>query len=72
MGRGSRVRRRESGQSTVEYALVLLAFLSSILALGVVWRASRDGLLASSAREGASHVIDSGIDVGLLQDVTAF
>lgn len=63
---------REAGQSTLEYALVLMAFLSTILALGVVWHAARDGRLVDHAREAASHAIGSGIDVGLLQDVTAF
>lgn len=61
-----------SGQSTVEYALVLLAFLAMLVGMGAVWHASREGRLADLAREAASHSMPSGVDVKLLQDVTAF
>lgn len=64
--------RRTSGQSTLEYALVLLAFASTIAALGLMWRVSRSGRLVDGVREAASHDMGSGIDIGLLQDVTAF
>lgn len=62
----------EEGQSSVEYALVLMAFLSLLLGLGAVWHVSREGRLVEGAREAASHAIVSGISVRLLQDVTAF
>lgn len=70
--RGRKECGRDDGQSTLEYALVLLAFLSTILALGAIWHASRDGRLVGLAREAGSHGIVSGISVGLLQDVTTF
>lgn len=60
------------GQSTLEYALVLLAFLGTVVALGLIWRASRDGRLVERAGEAASHELGSGITIGLLQDVLAF
>lgn len=62
----------ETGQSTLEYALVILAFLAMLLGLAAVWHASRDGRFAQEAREAGSHAIVSGVSVGLLQDVTAF
>ena len=37
--------RGTSGQSTVEYAVVLFAFLSLVVALGALWRAGRAGKL---------------------------
>ena len=43
---------REDGQSTVEYALVVVAFLSILLALGVVWHSGRQGALL----ERADHI----------------
>lgn len=62
----------EHGQSTVEYAVVLIAFLSLVLALGAIWHAARDGRLLSSARDASSHNCEQGFSVGLLQDVTAY
>lgn len=69
---GGRPEGAESGQSTVEYALVLLAFLATIVGMGAIWHASRDGRLADLARAAASHAMASGLDVKVLQDVTAF
>ena len=40
---------REDGQSTVEYALVVVAFLSILLALGVLWHSGRRGALLERA-----------------------
>lgn len=62
----------ESGQSTLEYALVLLAFLAMVVGLASVWAASRDGRLLSRARDASSHGMGQGITVGFLQDVTAY
>lgn len=61
-----------SGQSTLEYALVLIAFLATLLGMGAVWHASGDGRLLERAREAGSHSSPHGVDVKLLQDVTAF
>lgn len=60
-----------SGQSTLEYALLLMAFLSMVVALGLIWGAARDGTLTRLASSAASHV--SGQDLlGFLQDVVGF
>lgn len=54
-GRGQR------GQASVEYALVLLAFVASFVALAAIWHAARDGLLLERARDAASHSFASGL-----------
>lgn len=64
--------RRDSGQSSVEYAIVLLAFLSTIVAMGVVWHEVRDGALLEVARSAASHSLADGITIGLMQDIATF
>lgn len=61
----------ERGQATVEYALVLLAFLSVALGLGAVWRAVRDGGLLDGAVGAASHTWSGGM-LGALRDVALF
>ncbi|MDO4536745.1 MAG: hypothetical protein Q4B54_01175 [Coriobacteriales bacterium] len=62
----------EAGQSSVEYAVVLLAFLSLVVALSCVWQAAHEGRLLDKAREASSHNCEGGVSVGLLQDLTAF
>ena len=60
------------GQSTVEYAVVLFAFLSMLVALGVVWRATQGGRLADYAIDSASHSLGNGLSIEFLQDITAY
>ena len=62
----------ESGQATVEYAIVLVAFLSAVLGLGALWRASSDGRLLELAREACSHGFEGAPDVGAWQDILLF
>lgn len=64
--------RGTSGQSTVEYAVVLFAFLSLVVALGALWRASRDGKLLTLAIEAASHLLESGDALVHAEDVLLF
>lgn len=59
------------GQSTVEYALVLVAFLASLLALAAVWRAWADGTLLSTAVDSSSHLLSPGLE-GALQDTLLY
>lgn len=61
----------ESGQSTLEYALVLMAFLSTLAALGLMWHATRDGAILHLATEAASHQASGGT-VSWLQDLLGF
>lgn len=60
-----------SGQSTVEYLLVLAAFVSAVVALGLLWHAGRGGALVALATGSASHGVGQG-PVGLLGDVLAY
>ena len=60
-----------SGQSTVEYALVLGAFLAMVVVLGLLWHGVRDGLLVGAASEAASHGTGGGA-VALLKDVLGY
>ncbi len=62
----------ERGQSTVEYALVLFAFLWMVLALGALWGVARSGKFLEIARDASSHNVERGLDLGLLQDIFAF
>ncbi len=58
------------GQSSVEYALVLLAFLGAILVLALLWRVAAAGGLVSVSQSAASHSGD-GL-VGLSRDVLLY
>ena len=58
----------ESGQSTTEYAIVFLAFLAMVVALGLVWSAGHKGAFVDAAQDTASHRFVLGIP-GLLETV---
>lgn len=47
------------GQSTLEYALLLGAFLVVITALAAIWKLGLQGELARLSSEAASHVVGS-------------
>ena len=49
----------DSGQSTVEFAVVMAGFLTVTVALGALWRALSDGLLVEHALAVASHHIQA-------------
>lgn len=60
------------GQSSLEYALVLLAFVAMVVALCTLWRAAHHGLLLEQARRHASHSLEGGISSEAVQDVLAY
>lgn len=60
-----------AGQSTLEYALVLSAFLAMVIALGALWHAASDGTLLSLATQSASHSLEQGT-VAFLKDVVGY
>ena len=62
----------ERGQSSVEYALVLLAFLAVAVALFGIWHAAHEGTLLDVARRGSSHNAQDGLSVGLAQDLASY
>lgn len=64
--------RRVRGQSSVEYALVLLAFLAVAVALFGIWHAANEGTLLDIARRGSSHNARDGLTVGLAQDLASY
>ena len=56
------------GQSTVEYAIVFVAFLSLVLAMGLLWRLFDTGLVVDHALQSASHHLQE-VAEGALLDV---
>lgn len=62
----------DGGQSTVEYLVVLVAFVSMLAALGAVWHAARDGVLVEGAVRAASHGLGEGVTIGFMQDFVAY
>lgn len=64
-------RRGVRGQATVEYVLVLLAFVSMLVALAAIWHAGRDGVLIDHAVEAASHSFASGF-LGSAKDLLLY
>lgn len=72
MARGSRrLRREEAGQATVEYLLVLAAFLAMVLAMGAIVARAREGALVERAVAAASHTAADGV-VGEVRDVLLY
>lgn len=51
--------RAQRGQASVEYALLVLAFMSMLLAMAGLWHAARDGLLLRQATSASSHQVGS-------------
>lgn len=47
----------KSGQSTLEYAVVLFAFLAMVVTLTALWQAVHSGLFIESATRAASHAL---------------
>ena len=62
---------RSCGQATVEFALVLFAFLALVAGLGSLCDFGRSGILAEHASAGASHTV-GGSDAGAWADVLAY
>lgn len=63
--------RDRTGQASLEYVVVLCAFLAMVVALIALWRWLSAGGLLGTALGSASHSIDAGL-VDALQDVLLF
>lgn len=63
--------KRFLGQSTIEFALVCFAFISVIVALGVLWHLFEKGLFVEHALASASHHLQS-VFSGVVGDVLLF
>ena len=64
-------RKFQLAQGTVEYAIVLIAFLAIVIAFAYIWRAVSDGLFIEHAVQSASHHVQSGL-AGVLADVFVY
>lgn len=63
-----RIARSRGGQGTVEYALVVFAFLGLLGGLGAMWHLLDAGMLVQHALQSASHHI-SAVAPGAFADV---
>ena len=61
---------KELGQGSVEFALVMVAFLAIILGLSAFWKLSSNGVLMSHAVSAASHHIEG--NASSLTDIFAY
>lgn len=62
----------KSGQATVEYAVLLVAFLMVVVGLGAIWRASSTGKLLELAQESCSHSFQASPDLNAWKDILLF
>lgn len=63
--------RSDSGQSTVEFAIVLAAFMLVAVAYAVLWDSLREGVFVEHALQSASHHIQQ-VSQGAWGDVLAY
>lgn len=63
--------RGQSGQSTVEFAIVLAAFICVALGFSALWHSFDQGLFVLHALQSASHHLQ-GVDLGAWSDVLAY
>lgn len=59
---------RESGQASVEYAIVLTGFLALVIALGVLHSFLEESQIIEHALRASSHAVEN-IDFDTLKDV---
>ena len=50
--------RERCAQGTVEYAIAMLAMLSTIVALALFWHAGEEGGLVAAVERAASHALN--------------
>ena len=62
--------RRISGQSTLEYVLVLLAFVATIATFAAMWRMASGHVLLERAEQGLSHNAEA--ETELMRDVACY
>lgn len=66
-----RVLKNENGQSTVEYALILAAFLAVLVAGGAAWNFLHEGTLVRHALMSASHHVQM-TSLGSIADIFSY
>ena len=62
--------RDQTGQATLEYAVVLATFLALCAGLAAIWHASANGVFARASTEAASHSMNDPI--GLAKDISLY
>jgi len=62
----------QAGQSTVEYAVVLAAGLSMVVALGALWHAASGGALLGIVERACAYALGGQSPLGAWQDVLLF
>lgn len=67
-GSARRIVHARSGQGTVEYAVVMFAFVAVILGLGALWHLLDAGVPVQHALQSASHHVSS-VAPGAFADV---
>lgn len=63
--------RCEAGQATVEFAIVLAAFMVVAIAYGALWDSLKEGVFIEHALQSASHHIQQ-VAQGAWADVLAY
>lgn len=58
----------DSGQSTVEFAIVTAAMLVVVIVLGLFWNLGDDGIFVDHAQSSASHHLEDAA-AGIVGDV---
>ena len=66
-----RLWQEETGQATLEYALLLGAALVAVVALGALWKAGAEGRLLDCALAACSHLL-ADIRQGSIDDLLLF
>ena len=61
----------DTGQSTVEFAIVLFALLLIIVALSLIWKSSSQGLFVEHSVSSASHNVENS-SIGVITDVFCY
>ena len=61
---------RETAQSTLEAALILMVLLSFCTFLALMWRSASKADFAQYSLDAASHTLEGG--VGDIQDIISF
>lgn len=62
----------DSGQSTVEFAIVTASLLAILIGLAALWRAGQDGSLVELMRSNSSHSLAIGSALEAMQDALLY
>lgn len=67
-----KITKEKQAQASLEYALVLVGFLSIILTLGALWRLGDRGVLDERINEASSHTLKSKKPVAQIADILLY